>query len=66
MFCDQCGTQFGPGQLYCSRCGKKFVGPMSQIPQARVREHIRLLSILWMAFDKSEGVVKGTRMRSGV
>jgi hypothetical protein len=24
---------------------------MSQIPQARVREHIRLLSILWMAFS---------------
>ena len=51
MFCDQCGTQFGPGQLYCSRCGKKFVGSMSQVPPARVREHIHLLSILWMAFS---------------
>lgn len=51
MFCDQCGTQLGTGQLYCSRCGKKFVGPMSPIPQARVREHIHLLSILWMAFS---------------
>ena len=51
MFCDQCGTPSIAGQLYCSRCGKKFTGQVLQMPQSRVQENIRLLSILWMALS---------------
>ena len=53
MFCDGCGTAVQAGQVYCSRCGKQFVGPVSfaQPRPGRVREHVRLLAILWLAFS---------------
>lgn len=56
MFCDQCGTPSVAGQLYCSRCGKKFSGQVLYMPQSRVQEHIRLLSILWMALSALNGL----------
>jgi hypothetical protein len=50
MFCDQCGAQLQAGQSSCVRCGKPIVG-LSQLRRNRVREHIRLLGILWMAYS---------------
>jgi hypothetical protein len=53
MFCDGCGTAVQPGQAFCSRCGKQFVGPVSlmQPMPGRVQEHVRLLGILWLALS---------------
>ena len=29
MFCDGCGSELQPAQVFCSRCGKQIVGPVS-------------------------------------
>ena len=50
MFCDQCGAQLQAGQSSCVRCGKPVVGP-NQLRRTRVQEHVRLLSILWLAYS---------------
>jgi hypothetical protein len=50
MFCDQCGAQLQAGQGRCVRCGKPVTGPM-EYGRRRVREHVKLLSILWMAYS---------------
>lgn len=50
MFCDQCGTQLQPAQQNCLRCGKAVVGPLGYL-RNRVREHVRLVGILWMAYS---------------
>ncbi len=50
MFCDQCGAQLAPGQLHCSRCGKAVL-PSYPLRRNRVREHVRLLGILWIAYS---------------
>jgi hypothetical protein len=62
MFCDKCGTPLQSGQSFCSRCGKEFAGitTAGYPPRGRVREHVRLLGIFWMAlaaFDAVSGVV---------
>lgn len=62
MFCDGCGTAVQPGQAFCSRCGKQFVGPSGAMQplRGRVREHVQLLGILWLAisaFNAVGGVV---------
>jgi len=53
MFCDGCGAAVQPGQAFCSKCGKQIVGPVSlmQPRPGRVREHVRLLALLWMAMS---------------
>jgi hypothetical protein len=53
MFCDGCGSELAAGQDFCSRCGKKIVGQVQlAYPRAgRVREHVRLLGILWIAYS---------------
>jgi predicted nucleic acid-binding Zn ribbon protein len=53
MFCDGCGTAVQPGQTFCSRCGKQIVGTVTSMPQprSRVREHIHLVGILWLAIS---------------
>src|SRR5262245_14659348 len=53
MFCDRCGAPVQPGQAYCSKCGKQIVGPISfaQPGRGRVQEHVRLLSLFWLAFS---------------
>jgi hypothetical protein len=48
MFCDQCGTQLQGGEQRCTRCGKTVVG-LIEARQNRVRQHVRLLGILWLA-----------------
>ena len=53
MFCDACGTTMQPGQRFCSNCGKQIVGPVSlaQPGPGRVRGHVRLLALFWLAFS---------------
>jgi zinc-ribbon domain len=59
MFCDRCGAPVLPDQRFCGRCGKEFSGalaPAYPLPN-RVREHIRLLGILWLALSALNAVV---------
>ena len=53
MFCDGCGGALQPDQQFCMRCGRKVVGQVTlAYPAAsRVRDHVRLLGILWMAMS---------------
>ena len=53
MFCDGCGGAVQPGQAFCSKCGKQIVGPVSfmQPRPGRVKEHVRLLSLFWLALS---------------
>jgi hypothetical protein len=50
MFCDQCGAQLFGGEARCGRCGKTVVG-LIELRRNRVRQHVRLLGILWMAYS---------------
>jgi hypothetical protein len=50
MFCDQCGGPLQSGMTSCARCGKTVLG-LIELRRSRVREHIRLVGILWMAYS---------------
>ena len=50
MFCDQCGAQLQSGEPRCLRCGKTVLG-LIELRRSRVRDHIRLVGILWMAYS---------------
>jgi len=50
MFCDQCGAQLQSGEPRCGRCGKPVLG-LIELRRSRVREHVRLVGILWMAYS---------------
>src|SRR5580700_1854943 len=50
MFCDHCGAQLQSGEQRCGRCGKTVLG-LIELRRSRVREHIRLVGILWMAYS---------------
>jgi hypothetical protein len=50
MLCDQCGAQLQAGQAHCVRCGKAVTG-LVEYGRNRVREHVRLVGILWMAYS---------------
>jgi hypothetical protein len=50
MFCDQCGAQLQAGQAQCGRCRKPVVGSL-EYSRNRVREHVKLVGILWMAYS---------------
>jgi hypothetical protein len=51
MFCDACGNIVEPNQAFCSRCGKKILGPVAfaQPLSGRVQRHVQLLGILRLA-----------------
>jgi hypothetical protein len=51
MFCDRCGGEVQNDQRFCGRCGREFgVAELANHgPRSRVREHVRLLGILWLA-----------------
>jgi hypothetical protein len=50
MFCDRCGAAVAPDQRFCGNCGKDLPAlQFSQPSSNRVREHVRLLGILWLA-----------------
>jgi hypothetical protein len=55
MFCNQCGAGLQSGQSYCAQCGKPATGPVVQ-PSSRVREHVKLVGILWMAYSALHAV----------
>ncbi|MGO8793624.1 MAG: hypothetical protein ACLQLC_02280 [Candidatus Sulfotelmatobacter sp.] len=62
MFCDGCGAAVQPGQAFCGKCGKQILGPITlmQNRPGRVRGHLQLLGILWLAisaFNTIGGVV---------
>ncbi|MGA7566511.1 MAG: hypothetical protein WBW53_10690, partial [Terriglobales bacterium] len=50
MFCDQCGGELQAGEARCLRCGKTVLG-LIELRRSRVREHVRLVGILWMAYS---------------
>jgi hypothetical protein len=50
MFCDQCGAQLQAGAPRCGRCGKTVLG-LIELRRSRVRDHVRLVGILWMAYS---------------
>ncbi len=50
MFCDQCGGPLQVGEPRCGRCGKAVLGLIA-LRRSRVRDHIRLVGILWMAYS---------------
>jgi hypothetical protein len=58
MFCDKCGSAVQGDQRFCGKCGKEFAGGVGTgFPQrSRVREHIRLLGILWLALSALNAV----------
>lgn len=58
MFCDKCGSSTQADQRFCGKCGKELAGAAGVgFPRrSRVREHIRLLGILWLAFSALEAV----------
>jgi hypothetical protein len=56
MFCDQCGAQLQSGEPRCLRCGKTVLG-LIELRRSRVRDHIRLVGILWMAYSALHVVV---------
>ena len=55
MFCDQCGAQLQSGEPRCGRCGKPVLG-LIELRRSRVREHVRLVGILWMAYSALHAV----------
>jgi hypothetical protein len=55
MYCDQCGAQLQSGEPRCGRCGKTVLG-LVELQRSRVREHVRLVGILWMAYSALHAV----------
>jgi len=55
MFCDRCGASVAPEQRFCGQCGKPFVAA-GYVAPSRVREHVRLLGILWLALSTLSAV----------
>ena len=53
MFCDACGATLQTEQAFCAKCGKEVRQGFSvAYPRPdRVREHVRLLGILWLAYS---------------
>jgi len=53
MYCDACGTSLQSEQTFCGKCGKEIRPGFSvAYPRPdRVREHVRLLGILWLAYS---------------
>lgn len=58
MFCDRCGAVVQSDQRFCGQCGRQFAasGVMTFPRRSRVREHIRLLGILWLALGALSAV----------
>jgi zinc ribbon protein len=58
MFCDKCGSALQPDQRFCGKCGREFAGGTGAgFPRPnRVREHIRLLGILWLAASAFDAI----------
>jgi predicted nucleic acid-binding Zn ribbon protein len=50
MFCNSCGKELQAGQQFCSACGQP-VG-VARVPNSanRVREHVKVLGVLWLVY----------------
>ncbi len=46
MYCNYCGAVMGPRQSVCPSCGKP--APIIEDYEAKLRDHLRLLAILWL------------------
>ena len=58
MFCDKCGAGLQVDQSFCSRCGKEVARLIvGYPPRNRVREHVRLLGIFWLALSALDGLM---------
>jgi hypothetical protein len=55
MYCDQCGAPLQSGEPGCGRCGKTVLGRI-ELRRSRVREHVRLVGIFWMAYSALHAV----------
>ena len=55
MFCNQCGAELQAEQGFCARCGRPAAGRVVQ-QSNRVREHLKLVGILWMAYSALHAV----------
>jgi hypothetical protein len=53
MYCDGCGAELQAAHGFCPQCGKQVKPGMHvAYPQPnRVKEHVRLLGILWLALS---------------
>jgi hypothetical protein len=58
MYCDGCGAALQAGHGFCPQCGKQVKpGIHVAYPQPnRVKEHVRLLGILWLALSALNAV----------
>ena len=57
MFCDGCGFQVDPAQVFCSRCGKRLAPDNAPRVAGRVQCNLQLLGILWIAFSALHMIV---------
>ncbi|MDR3765059.1 MAG: hypothetical protein P4M01_13300 [Acidobacteriota bacterium] len=57
MFCDGCGIEVYPAQVFCSRCGKRLVPDAASVMPGRVSSNLQLLGILWIAFSALHMIV---------
>jgi hypothetical protein len=59
MFCDGCGAAVQAGQAFCSKCGKKIVGPVdvAWVQPSRVQGHLQLLAIFWFALSAFNAII---------
>jgi len=59
MFCDGCGAAVQPGQAFCSKCGKRFPAPVTEMQQrpGRVQRHVHLLAIFWFAISAFNAMI---------
>lgn len=51
MFCTACGAAAQAGQRFCSQCGQSIDGASTPKHTNRVRDHLRILGILWMVYS---------------
>lgn len=51
MFCDGCGIEVHPTQVFCSRCGKRLASSAVPVARGRVQCNLQILGVLWIAFS---------------
>ena len=52
MFCVRCGRELQERDTFCPACGKPVHEPVPLLPhEGRIRGHVRLLGILWLALS---------------
>jgi zinc-ribbon domain len=49
MFCNRCGAPLQPDFVACPNCGKRIGDPVSAVAQSRLKRHLHIVGILWIA-----------------